>query len=399
MFEYETYENILKRMLNRVSPKMDKREGSVIWDTHSPTAIELKILYDELENIIKEAYGDTASRQFLVLRCKERGLYPEPATNAILKGVFTPTTVDVTGKRFNLNELNYVVTEKISDGVYQVQCETAGVIGNQYFGTLIPIEYVAGLETAELTEILIPGEDEEDTEVLRQRYFDSFNDRAYGGNRKDYITKTNAIAGVGATKVTRVWNSDIIPADMIPTAAVTTWYESVKDSLSADVKLWLDTVYMAALHKKLTTGGTVLITILDSDYNVPSATLINTVQTELDPEQNAGEGFGIAPIGHVVTVNGATAVNIVIKTNITFDTGYSWSNLQSTINEVISDYLAELRENWANSNALIVRISQIESRLLNVTGIIDIYDTAINGTKANYTCGKYQVPVFGGASS
>ena len=128
-------------MLNRVSPKMDKREGSVIWDTHSPTAIELKILYDELENIIKEAYGDTASRQFLVLRCKERGLYPEPATNAILKGVFTPTTVDVTGKRFNLNELNYVVTEKISDGVYKATIGDTYVYKELGTDKMLPINW------------------------------------------------------------------------------------------------------------------------------------------------------------------------------------------------------------------------------------------------------------------
>ena len=75
MYENVTYEEILKRMLDRVSSRFDKREGSVIWDTHSPTAIELKILYIELDTIIREAYGDTASREFLILRCKERGLH------------------------------------------------------------------------------------------------------------------------------------------------------------------------------------------------------------------------------------------------------------------------------------------------------------------------------------
>lgn len=40
-----TYREILERMLERVSDKFDKREGSVIFDTHSPTAIELELLY------------------------------------------------------------------------------------------------------------------------------------------------------------------------------------------------------------------------------------------------------------------------------------------------------------------------------------------------------------------
>ena len=112
--------------------------------------------------------------------------------------------------------------EKIADGEYQVQCETPGIVGNQQLGTMIPIEYIEGLETAELTGVLIPGEDEEDTEDLRKRYFDSFNEKAFGGNVQDYLEKTNAIPGVGSTKVTRVlrniWllDEDVDPETGIP---------------------------------------------------------------------------------------------------------------------------------------------------------------------------------------
>ena len=52
-----TYNEILERMLSRVSDKFDKREGSVIFDTHSPTALELEILYVELNTLIAEAVG------------------------------------------------------------------------------------------------------------------------------------------------------------------------------------------------------------------------------------------------------------------------------------------------------------------------------------------------------
>ena len=90
MYEDNTYEVILQRMLDRVPDKFDKREGSIIWDTHSPTAIELQILYLELDGILKEAYGDSASRDFLILRCKERGIYPHEATKAVLKGGVCP---------------------------------------------------------------------------------------------------------------------------------------------------------------------------------------------------------------------------------------------------------------------------------------------------------------------
>lgn len=401
MYEDQTYEVILERMLARVNEKFDKREGAVIFDTHSPTAIEFQILYIELDTILREAYGDTASREFLILRCKERGITPDPATNAILRGVFTPSNIDVIGKRFNIGTMNYVVLREATDGEggYEVQCETPGIIGNQYLGQMIPIEYIDGLETATLTEILIPGEDEEDTEVLRDRYFASFEEKAFGGNRADYINKTNAIPGVGSTKVTRVWNGDISPASMIPNEAVRSWYKTGLSSLPAAVQSWITAVYTAAKDLKLTTGGTVLITILNSNFDVANETLLNLVKETLDPDEYTGEGYGLAPIGHVVNVKSADDIGITVKTTITFDVGYSWSNLQTSIDGVIEDYLLELRKTWADEDHLIVRISQIETRLLGIKGIVDINGTTINGVADNFTLGKYEVPVYERASA
>lgn len=399
MYENITYETILERMLNRVPDKFDKREGSVIFDTHSPTAIELQILYIELERVLNESYGDTASREFLIRRCREREIIPYEATNAVLKGEFTPTSIDVTGKRFNIGSMNFVVLEKIADGEYQVQCETPGVVGNQQLGTMIPIDYIEGLETAELTEVLIPGEDEEDTEALRNRYFNSFKEKAFGGNVQDYLTKTNAIPGVGCTKVTRVWNGDIRPAEMIPSEAVTQWYESVKPTLSGEPAKWLETVFNAAKEKMLTTGGTVLLTILGADFGTASTALVQSVIQEIDPGGYAGEGYGTAPIGHIVNVKSAEAKSVTVKTDLTFDKGYSWSNLQNSIDSAVSNYLLELRKSWANEANLVVRISQIETRLLGIKGIVDIGGTKINGAAENLTLGKYEIPIFGGASA
>ena len=398
MYENTTYEVILQRMLDRVPDKFDKREGSVIWDTHSPTAIELQILYLELDVILKEAYGDSASREFLILRCKERGIYPHEATKAVLKGVFVPSTIDVTRQRFRIDEINYVVTEKIADGEYKVECETAGKIGNQFFGSMIPIEYIKGLQTAELTEILIPGEDEEETEDFRQRYFDSFNENAFGGKRADYLEKTSAIPGVGRPKVTRVWNTDNSPADMIPKESVETWYNEIKGTLTGEVRYWLDSVFHAAKQKKLTTGGTVLLTIINSEFGVASDILIQTVQTIIDPEGNAGDGYGLAPIGHVVKVESAKAIEISVQTTLTFEPGYGWGNLQTFIEEAVSAYLLELRKEWADTSYLIVRISQIDTRILNVSGIVDVQNTSINGSRDNLNLGKYEIPVLGGVS-
>lgn len=349
MYESMTYELILERMLARISNQYDKREGSIIYDALAPAAVELQLMYIEFDVILQETFGDTASREFLIRRAKERGIAPYEATYALLQGEFTPTNLDIPiGSRFSLNELNYYVKSKISDGIYQLECEAIGSTGNQYFGELIPINYIDGLETALLTQVLIPGEDEENTESLRTRYFSSFETKPYGGNRKDYIEKTNAIAGVGSTKVTPIWNG----------------------------------------------GGTVKLTILDAEFNQASSILVESVQNEIDPT-NDGTGLGIAPIGHIVTVGTADEVTINIASTITFDEGFSFTSLQSQIEAVISNYLLELRQEWANLTMVIVRIAQIETRILAIEGIVDIANTRINGTSANLTLSSFEIPTMG----
>lgn len=145
-------------------------------------------------------------------------------------------------------------------------------------------------------------------------------------------------------------------------------------------------------NKKL--GGLLPVT-----GEMASDTLIKTVQQTIDPDEYAGEGYGVAPIGHIVKVKSAEKIEVTVKTNITFDAGYGWSNLQSSIDEAISNYLLELRKSWADNPYLVVRISQIETRLLNIKGIVDIANTKLNGASENLTLGKYEVPMYKGASA
>lgn len=354
MYENMTYEYILGRMINRVNDwargrgiVIDTREGSLIRTALSPAAIELTLMYIELNVILNETFADTASREFLIKRCAERGIIIEPATNAIRQGEFS---MDIPlGSRFSLNILNYVAIEKISPGIFKMECETPGNAGNLESGMLIPIDYIDGLEWARLTAVLIPGEDEEGTEHLRQRYFDSLQSQAFGGNIQDYKDKTLAIPGVGAVKVYPVWNG----------------------------------------------GGTVKIVFLDSIFGVPSSILVDTVQNALDPVPNNGLGLGIAPIGHIVTVAPVNAVTINIQTTITYQSGWDWMTVQGAVVAAIDQYFLELAGSWARADALVVRVSQIEARLLDVIGVIDIQDTELNGTTGNILLGPDDVPKRG----
>ncbi|MDP4152587.1 MAG: baseplate J/gp47 family protein [Bacillota bacterium] len=350
MYENVTFESILKRMLDKAlekDPNIDTREGGIIYSALAPAAVELQNMDIELDTILNETFADTASRDHLIKRCAERGITPTPATKATFKGEFN---MDVPiGSRFSLDLLNYAVTEKVQTGVFKLECETAGTAGNEKLGALIPIDYIEGLTKAALSELLIPGEDEEETEALRKRYFDSLDSEAFGGNIADYKEKTNAIDGVGGVKVIPTWNG----------------------------------------------AGTVKLVIIDSQNKKPSAALVEAVQQAIDPPDSHGMGVGIAPIGHNVTVAGADEVQVNISTHITYKAGWSWADIEASASQVIDGYFSELNSGWADSENLVVRISQIETRLLTVTGVLDIQNTTINGSAANLIVPAYSIPARG----
>ena len=345
MYGDQVQDVILERMLKRVGAKFDKREGSIIWDALAPAAVEFQNFFYALAAVLDEVFADTATRKYLIKRCAERGITPKPASYAIVKGEFTPYTLDIPiGTRFSHEDLNYVVTEKISDGIYNLQCETVGSAANGQTGRLIPIDYVNGLETANIIEIVVLGEDEEDTEALRSRYFSSLHSEAFGGNELDYKNKILGISGVGGCKIYSgsEWNG----------------------------------------------GGTVLIVVQDSEMGVPTDDFIDDIQTMIDPEMNCGEGKGIAPIGHFATVVPVNMTSVDVEVSIVYNTGASWETVGQKVKDAVDAYLAGLNERWQNNDHIVVRIAHLESALLDIPGVLDIQNTTINGVESNLAVDK-----------
>jgi len=68
--------------------------------------------------------------------------------------------------------------------------------------------------------------------------------------------------------------------------------------------------------------------------------------------------------------------------------------VQEDIEEVIKDYLLSVRKQWSEEENTIVRISQIEARILNVEGVADIHTTKVNGKEENLTLGLDEVPTL-----
>ena len=403
MFEEYDFDTLVDKMLSNVDDKLDKREGSIIYDAIAPVALELSNFYLNLDMVLDEVFAESASYYYLTKRAAERGLLPKEETNATLMMKVEPAETQISiGDRFNLDELNYTVVSIIDGnaGTYQVQCETAGVIGNQQLGALIPIETeneLNNMESATLEEVLIPGEDEEDVETFRERYFSSFNNEAFGGNKTDYIEKVNSIDGIGGCKPIRAWSGGYNPAKMIPTDEVKAWFEKQsQDTLGETVYNWLSAIYNASINKLLTVGGTVKLVIINSEFRKPSSTLINKVQEEIDPTNTAGEGDGIAPIGHVVNVVGVKEepINITLSL-VEYEAGYSFDKLKEAIETTIDNYLLDLRQTWASNTNLIVRTSQMEAQLLLIDGVLDMKAVLLNDQGENVTLDSDSIPVRG----
>ena len=352
MNEIPTYEEILQRCLDRIPNSFDKRQGSIIYDALAPCCAELAQLYIELDSIYDLVFIDTAVGDSLDALVKQNGLTRKTATKAIRLGEFS--MIVPVGSRFSDGENTYIVTENIEGTTNsKLQCEQAGIVGNSYYGSLTPISYITGLSYAELTDIIDLGDDIESDEALKERYLEAVKAPEFGGNVSDYQNKVKALEGVGGCKVIPIWNGN----------------------------------------------GTVKLIITNAQGGAPTTALINAVQEAVDPRQDQS-GMGIAPIGHIVTVVGAEEIELEVESSFTLAQGVSRESIQESVNKIIEDYFTSLSKEWDSEENIIVRISQIETRLLSVPGVLDVDGTTINTSTqnitGNVTLESQQIPVLYG---
>lgn len=415
-FADRNYEALMRETLDLVSDIYDKRDGSMIYNAVAALMFEMAMLYEgALPFVFNETYIDTASRDGLIKRASDRSLEPWPATKAVHYAIFSTNGADVQkDTRFSCEDLNYVVipypdtgelTKDVDfgeDGVLRaqlVQCETAGTISNNYTGTMVPIEFVEGLQKAELRHCHTPAKDEEDTEHFRARLKEEMRTIAFGGNIADYMRKVLALEGVGQCKVKREWNGDLSPSDLLPSSATLTAARTAVSGLAAGTaKTYLTTLLDAAESGKLTVGGAVRIVVagVDAEHLTIDSELQAKLQNEIDPVGHAGEGYGIAPIGHVVSVVSATATPITVALQLQYKT--SNHEVQVAVKEVIEEYFASLYARWSDDDGLVIAPSILAARLLDDDRLaaliksVDVVQIGNAAAWANVTLGWDELP-------
>ncbi|WAW15462.1 baseplate J/gp47 family protein [Peptostreptococcus equinus] len=347
---------VMNRILGNIPDEYDKRETSLIYQSAAMIIPELTVIRHEIRMLEDEAFPDTCSYFTLQRFAKNRNMELREPTKGVVIAEFNKE-VEI-GTRFNHEQRNYAVSELIDLSLFKYRLIAEEVGHIESIGELTPIQDIYGLEKAVITKIEVDGRDEESEEDLRNRFFENISNPAFGGNRADYKEKILGMDNIGAVRLFR---------------------------------------------RKVSSDGSTKIeaVILDTSYKDASPELVKIVQNALTPTQD-GEGLGIAPIDHFVTVLAPTKQSLTIKTNLTLDPLVS--DVTQDITSAIEEYLQDLRQQFGEFDlstgkySTVVRISRIENRLLDVSGVIDVFGTKINGLNSNVVIDDKSIPVLGGVS-
>jgi uncharacterized phage protein gp47/JayE len=323
-----------------VPDTLDKRIGSVIYDAIAPCAAEIAQAYVNLDIWKSQSRLTSAVQSALDDLGNEIGVSRQQATKAYRLAVTEDTngalySVQI-GSRFALpnveGNVTYVVTEYIDAGNCVLECEQPGASGNYYQGAILPLFSINNLGYAAIVGTLIPGQNEETDDEYRARIFDRIHQRPFGGNIAAYEQLAEEIDGVGRVKVYPVWAG----------------------------------------------GGTVLLSIIDGEFNAVSLDFCAIVKALVDPEEYTGQGVGYAPIGHRVSVVTPEAYMVNIAAEVTLN-GVSAGQMQAVIEAHINAYLETIRKTWKESAHMRIFISKISEAILKSDKVINVTGITING--------------------
>lgn len=350
-----SFEKIMTRMLaNERLANVDKRVGSIAYDSIAPCAMELAEVYAKMDILEEQTYLLSATGLNLDKKVYDYGVFRNKATKSQRIGNFQKYKTDENGdyvldsnndrilvdmeipinSRFVVpedSETTFIYIGKI-DGYDILECEQPGTKGNQHVGTILPLTPIADLISAKITSTYKFGEDEETDDELRNRTLNIINTESFGGNISDYIEKVNSIDGVGNTKVFPAWQFN----------------------------------------------GSVLLSIVDPQFNPVTEEFLKNVKEQIDPEENSGEGFGIAPIGHYVTITTPIKNEISITLSVELEVEVTVSQIQEKIETEIYKYFESVRKEFGQDKTLAIYRARVIDSVLNVREVLNVKNVLLN---------------------
>jgi uncharacterized phage protein gp47/JayE len=341
MYENETYEVILQRMLGNLSDTIDKREGSVAYDMLAPKAAELAKAYIELDNVVKFGFPQTTYGVFLDNKAAESGIYrllSKKATGRItftssIENLVIPTgTVVYTdaGIRFVTDHDTTIFNGSASASI---TAETGGLNGN------VPANSIINTELADVTCIndspTTEGDDVESDEKFLKRYLETVQTPVVSGNTNHYRQWAKEIKGIGDARVIPLWNGN----------------------------------------------GTVKILLVSTDKKSVTSGKVTEVFDYIE---------SVKPVGATVTVQSAVERSISVTATLELNINYSIADVKPLIEKEIIEYFKTA--SFVDADIKYTRIGTI---ILGVQGVLDYSNLKINNTTANILLGENETPVLG----
>lgn len=362
------YDYWLDKMLDNVPDDIDQREGSIVFDALAPAAMVMAQQSLTMANIIRQSYIKTAQGEFLDYRAVEHGTARYAATQTEVKAKF----LDSDGNAINNVQIGdqfasigetpiFYTVQKINDDLTgELTADDPGTTANSYIGQILPVTSNDSLSWAEVTEIVAPARDAETDDHLRDRLLRSDDWIAYGGNVTDYLAMLSKIKEVGAGQIYPVWNGP----------------------------------------------GTVKLVIVDNNLMPASSTLVSKVKSIIDPVDGEGEGYGLAPIDHQVTVVAPSILTINVASTVTIDSKQNGDTVKAKIKDAVENYFQLLRQSWntvdpktGRGYSQTVYRSKILSQIMSVEGVINASVPVLNGTDGDialvFNNQISQLPVLG----
>lgn len=347
MYEQQTYEQILQRLIDGVPSDVQKSEGSFVYDVLAPAALELAQAYVQLDQVLNLGFAPTTSGPYLDYRGAEHGLQRKPALPAggtvVISG--TEGTQIPAGSLFATSGgLDFRTTAQVSIGASgeaaaAVSAAQAGSAGNIPGGAITQIPVAIPGVTAVTNPLpTTGGADQEKDSDLLNRLLDKVRAPATSGNAAHYQQWALEVPGVGEARVFPTWNGP----------------------------------------------GTVKLAVVDADKQPAPAPTVQAVADHIE---------AVRPIGASVTVASAEGISIDVGATIALLPGADLSQVQDAFQTALENYLQRIAFQQPY-----VSYAQVGTLIMEIPGVADYTGLSLNGGTANIPVGLTQVAVKGTVS-
>ncbi len=358
-----TFNYLLQTALDKANDKVDKRQGSIIYDSLASICYLLStdvidaLLQSYIDNYVGMASNDNLDRLLELF-----GITRISATYSSVKVEFYDSNDNLTnvpiGTVFTTADAQIqtsfkVVEEYESSGVpvtgtYIADCQSLGTVGNSYIGECYLVSSIQGISRVVITNIINYARDEETDDELRERVKDKVKYKSWAGNiqsYKDWLTN-GTLNNVGQMQVYPIWNGP----------------------------------------------GTVKLSLVDLNNRPIEQEVLTELLDYLAPMVNGTriKGNGFVPIDCLLTLDTPEYYNISIEMNITIDAGHQEQTIKNNIINMLSNYISELNGLWGDGvdpYSTTIQVAVIGSRTLAVDGVadIDVASIKINNSTGNKT--------------